>query len=203
MSEKEWYQVLLEDNCTMMVDIEGNSSNKMCRVERASPEADWENSWRLARLPGLGPDNISFLFKMMHDLLPTQERVARTKPRTSPTCPMPGCQEAVEDRGHALVLCGGNNDVGQRMMRCLRDYVPNMEVGAALRLEINVEEDLELPLVWLMASVFLSVWKLRVDKSRIQLYQVRAQLEANINLLRETRFSDKAIILDQLVASYF
>ena len=89
------------------------------------------------------------------------------------------------------------------MMRCLRDYVPNMEVGAALRLEINVEEDLELPLVWLMASVFLSVWKLRVDKSRIQLYQVRAQLEANINLLRETRFSDKAIILDQLVASYF
>ena len=157
MSEKEWYQVLLEDNCTMMVDIEGNSSNKMCRVERASPEADWENSWRLARLPGLGPDNISFLFKMMHDLLPTQERVARTKPRPSPTCPMPGCQEAVEDRGHTLVLCGGINDVGQRMMRCLRDYVPNMEVGAALRLEINVEEDLELPLVWLLASVFLSV----------------------------------------------
>ena len=77
------------------------------------------------------------------------------------------------------------------------------EVGEALRLEMNVEEDLELPLVWLMASVFLSVWKLRVDKSRIQLYQVRAQLEANINLLRETRFSDKAIILDQLVASYF
>ena len=93
--------------------------------------------------------------------------------------------------------------MGQRMMRCLRDYVPNIEVGAASRLEINVEEDLELALVWLMASVLLSVWKLRVDKSRIQLYQVRAQLEANINLLRETRFSDKAIILDQLVASYF
>ena len=93
--------------------------------------------------------------------------------------------------------------MGQRMMRCLKDYVPNIEVGAALRLEINVEEDLELPLVWLMASVFLSVWKLRVDKARIQLYQVRAQMEANINLLRETRFSNEAVLLDQLVARYF
>ena len=67
----------------------------------------------------------------------------------------------------------------------MRNYVPNIEVGAALRLEFDVEEDLELPLVWLWASVFMSVWKLRVDKSRIQLYQVRAQL-ATINLLRET-----------------
>ena len=116
---------------------------------------------------------------------------------------MPGCHEAIEDRGHALVLCGGNDDVGQRMMRCLRNYMPNIEVGAALRLEISVEEDLEFPLVWLMASVFLSVWKLRVDKSGIQLNKVRALLEANINLLRETRFSNKAVLLDQLVASYF
>ena len=54
-----------------------------------------------------------------------------------------------------------------------------------------------------MASVFLSVWKLRVDKSRIQLYKVRDQLEANINLLRETRFSSKTVLLDQLVDSYF
>ena len=54
-----------------------------------------------------------------------------------------------------------------------------------------------------MASVFLSVWKLRVDKSRIQLYKVRAQLEANINLLREIRFSNQAVLPDQLVASYF
>ena len=97
MSEKEWYQFLLEDMCTMEVDNEENSRYKMCRVERASPDTDWEGCWRLARLPGLGPDNTSFLFKMMHDLLPTQERLARTKPRASPACPMPGCQEAIED----------------------------------------------------------------------------------------------------------
>ena len=36
MSEKQWYQVLLEDNCTMEVDMEGNSRVKQCRVGRAS-----------------------------------------------------------------------------------------------------------------------------------------------------------------------
>ena len=41
----------------------------LCRVERADPGTDWENSGRLARLPGLEPDNISFPFKIMHEIL--------------------------------------------------------------------------------------------------------------------------------------
>ena len=61
------------------------------------------------------------------------------------------------------MLCEGNNGVGQSV-------APLVEVEAALRLEINVEEEFELPLVWMLATVFLAIWKLRVDKSRVQLY---------------------------------
>ena len=60
MSEKDWYRVLLEEYCTMEVDHTGEQVHIKCRVERASPLTDWEKSWRLARLPGLGPENISF-----------------------------------------------------------------------------------------------------------------------------------------------
>ena len=88
-------------------------------------------------------------------------------------------------------------------MRCLENFVPQIDVDAALRLEIDVEEDLELPLVCLTATVLLAIWKLRVDKSRVQLYEVRAQLEARFNLLRETRYTQSASILDQLVDNYF
>ena len=49
----------------------------MCKVERASPDTDWKP----ARLPGLGPENLSFLLKLLHDILPTQERVHRTNPK--------------------------------------------------------------------------------------------------------------------------
>ena len=101
------------------------------------------------------------------------------------------------------MLCEGNNGVGLRAMRCLQSVAPLVEVEAALRLEINVEEEFELPLVWMLATVFLAIWKLRVDKSRVQLYEVRAQLEAKINLLRETRYHHSANILDQFVENFF
>ena len=88
MSEKQWYRLLLEDY-SIMEENDLVKKYKKCRVELASPDTDWERSWRLARLSGLGPENISFLFKMMHQLLPTQERLSRISPRTSSTCTLP------------------------------------------------------------------------------------------------------------------
>ena len=203
MSEGQWYQLLLEDNCTME---EGDGDQRkliMCRVERSNPEVDWERSWRLARMPGLGPENVSFLFKLVHQILPTQERVARTSARASPACPMRGCEHVCEDLAHAIVLCEGNDGVGHRMMSCVREFAPRVGIESALRMDFDVEDDIELPLVWLIATVSLEIWKLRVDKSRVQLYDVRSQLEAKINLLRETRFTSSTILLDQFVANYF
>ena len=89
------------------------------------------------------------------------------------------------------------------MMASLRSFSPNLDIGAALRLEFAVDEDVELPLVWLVGAVCQSVWKCRADKSRVKLYEIRSQLEANINLLRETRFSSSAVLLDQIVRDYF
>ena len=203
MTERQWYQLLLEDTCTMEEMDGGHRRLIQCRVERINPETDWERSWRLARLPGLGPENTSFLFKMMHHLLPTQERVSKTKPGSVPACPMAGCAEQHEDLPHALVLCQGNSGVGQRVLECLKDNVAAVEVDAALRLEFEAEQDMELPLVWLLATVFLTVWTLRLLKAKIQLNDFRSQIEAKINLLRETRYRNSAGILDQLVKKYF
>ena len=51
MSEKDWYTMLLEENCTMEVGDSDRWDNReyiKCRVERASPDTDWEECWRLA-----------------------------------------------------------------------------------------------------------------------------------------------------------
>ena len=92
--------------------------------------------------------------------------------------------------------------VGHRVLRCLESVVPSIEVEAVLRLELGVEEDLELPVVWMISTVFSAIWKLRADKSRVQLYEIRAQLEAKVNLLRETRFTTSATILDEFVVNF-
>ena len=140
---------------------------------------------------------------MLHQLLPTQERLSRILPRASSTCILPACVDLQDDLPHALVLCQGNDGVGIRVMECLRRYHPNLDVEAALRLELDVSEELELPLVWLMATVYQAVWKCRAEKAKVNLYDIRSTLEAQINLLRETRFSNVSTILDQLVVNHF
>ena len=187
MSEKEWYTLLVEDNCTKeMVGMREEFIK--CRVERANPGTDWENTWRLARLPGLGPDNTSFLLRVIHQLLPTKERVARTRLNANSSCKALGCQENVEEGlTHALIYCQGNDRVGINLLEGLRGVQPDVQADAALRLEFKVVEDLELPMVWLTACVLRTIWNLRLSNTRVRHYVERSQLEAEINLLRETR----------------
>ena len=76
MTEKQWYRFLLEELITMET-IDGTSQLKKCRVERMHQLYDWETTWRRSRLPGLGPNLTSFIFKVAHDLLPTKERLSK------------------------------------------------------------------------------------------------------------------------------
>ena len=141
----------MEEYCKM----ESRKEYIKCRVERSSHNTDWENSshntdweniWRLARLPG--PDNTSFLFRMLHQTLPTQERVARTKPNQSSICKLNECNADLEENlDHALIQCEANSCVGTGLLDCLDTIVPGLQAEALLRLELPVDEDLELPVV--------------------------------------------------------
>ena len=204
MTEAQWYRLYLEDYCTMEELDNGQSSFIPTRIESASPTTDWEKSWRLARLKGLGPEHTSFLFRLGHKLLVTKERLNRTNAVVSPFCQAQGCTgEAVENLEHALVQCSANSNMGSALMHTLRLHHLDLPVDAALRLELEVEEEQELPLVWLMAATLLSIWEQRQEKGKVQPYLVRAQLEAKINLIRKTRFVNCATILDQKVQSMF
>ena len=111
-------------------------------LERAAPTVDWEHCWRLARMGGLGPDNMTFLFKLLHQILPTQERVARTKPSTSPSCKMPG--KCLENLEHALIFCQANDDVGLKLLEKVRGFTPTLQAESLIRLELHVDHDHEL-----------------------------------------------------------
>ena len=148
MTEKQWYQLYLEDYCTM----EGHADQRCfisTRTELASPTTDWERTWRLARLKGLGPDNTTFLFRLGHKLLVTKERQSRTNPASSPICTALGCGAGcVENLEHALIQCQANNGVCMALMLTLRQTIPTLTSVAALRLGLNVSAKEELPLVW-------------------------------------------------------
>ena len=78
MSLKQWYTVLLEDKVIKcQTDPDSPPSLIPVQPEVLSPDTDWNQVWPTSRTKGLGPELSSFLFKMLHRLLPTQERIAR------------------------------------------------------------------------------------------------------------------------------
>ena len=96
-----------------------------------------------------------------------------------------------------------STELGMRLLDCLREFQPGMSAEALLRLDFQVEEDLELPAVWLNGSVLNTIWNLRQFSTKVRQYLVRSQLEAEINLLRETRFADAATKIEELASNIF
>ena len=74
MSTKQWYTALLEDRVLMSQAL---PTLIPARVETLHPSADWKKIWRLTRTVGLGGDLTGFIFKLVHCLLPTLERISR------------------------------------------------------------------------------------------------------------------------------
>ena len=80
--------------------------------------------------------------------------------------------------------------------------MPGLQAEDAICLDFNVDESLELPIVWALAVAWISLWDLRQKRIRPQLYLVRAQLEARIALLRECRrFANVSATVDTIIES--
>ena len=70
-----WYKALLEKYVTHEVDQNGFQFEITSRSERTNPNIDWKAVWSISTIPGLDSVDNSFLFCVLHDLLPTQERL--------------------------------------------------------------------------------------------------------------------------------
>ena len=107
MSTKQWYTALLEDQVLMsQEDDQALPTLIPARVETLHPAADWKKIWRLTRTVGLGSDLTGFIFKLVHCLLPTQDRISRLGGTEGDN---PGlyklCTSEVETPQHAFFYC--------------------------------------------------------------------------------------------------
>ena len=117
MSTAQWYRVLVEKEVTM-VNIDTRSEYIKSRAELASPETDWETSWRHARMMGLGTEVTSFLWKLLHNILPTELRLSRIMPNSQENCKF--CLHPVTvDLLHCLLECVHTQEVGGWLLALL------------------------------------------------------------------------------------
>ena len=202
MTERDWTRLLTEDYITMELNESGTRDFRPCRAEAASPTTDWTLSWTLSRQKGVPPDMASFLWKMLLDLLSTQERLHKMGATPSPLCKQ--CKLVTGSLKHELLECHLNNNVGQLLLGCLQTYIPGLSADTMLRLEFNnLDKDMELPSIILTAATLGYLWKERLSSTKIRTYQVRSEIEQTINLLRTTRLANAASTLDTMVNQMF
>ena len=109
MKEKDWVRYLTEEYITMTSDPAGQQHYTPCKVEIAEPNADWTSCWAACRQPGVPPDLASFLWRLLHKLLSTQEKLHRMGTIRSPSCKMQGCSD-IGSLEHELLHCVKNDE---------------------------------------------------------------------------------------------
>ena len=58
-------------------------------------------------------------------------------------------------------------------------------------------------LVWLSAATLLSIWEQKKTSNRVQPHLTRSQLEAKVNILRETRMNSMVNLLKDQINTMF
>ena len=189
MSIKQWYQVLLYDKVLKTPGTDSAPPSLIkCRVELESPSCDWNNSWRLCRLKGLSGEMTSFLFKLLHQLLPTQDRTCRIG-KTGSLCNI--CSLDTGDQLHCFFQCPHNCIAGLGIFGWLQCLCPSLQQEDVLRLQLpsHLSPETELAAVTIIATGLRYIWEARITKKHIHLYQIRAEIEANVSLMRRTRWN--------------
>ena len=195
---KEIYRFLVEE-ITMSEDASGSMTLSPLRAELALPANQWDVTWEMARQDKLGPSLTTFLFKLLHQILPTAERVSRILPNQSPYCTR--CRSdpaAVETLSHTFFECQASQEAGAVLLSGLRKTIPNLTSTQVLTLNFQPADHLTFPIVWSIAHFLSSLWQLRVEKKRVQLMKIRTDMEASCRLLRESRLTHTAEILNQI-----
>ena len=185
----------------MLTDNNGVRNYRPCRSELQHPGNDWEHSWKLARLPGLDSDQITFLWRLLHNLLPNQNRISKILKDQDPSCKM--CLHPLDDLLH-LFHCTSSRTICDALQKSLNSIQPNISPQQILLLSLKLEPSQEFPAVWLISSTLMLTWTQRTNKKQCNLFEIRSALEARISLLRKgKKFQSAATLLETLVKNFF
>ena len=100
---------------------------------------------------------------------------------------------------HAFFSYPFNNMTSHALMNMLFHPLANLNPNMVLNLNFQVEEALELPMVWLTTNIVMKMWDFRKEKKRCDLVLVRTELEARVSLLKESRFREASVSISHML----
>ena len=194
MTIKEWYTELVQDRVLMSpATLNAPKTLIPTRVEGLFPDMDWSRTWQLARVRGLPGDLASHLWRQLHGLLPTQDRVARLGGnrgnREPGVCRL--CQpDTSEDLYHSYFGCENNRHAALALLVCAQQtaHRPDLTARASLRLDLDVNSVYQVAVITLLATGFKLIWDRRCAGRTVAPLDIKAELEARKTILMNSRF---------------
>ena len=126
MKIKQWYKFLLKREYSEVIG--SDLVMRPSRIELLEPSVLWDNIWKNVHLKILGNAEISFSWKLVHNLLTTEERVHATVGNTSASCKFFCTDESPADLNHCLLSCHMTSDVGNWLVRIFQLINPVLSV---------------------------------------------------------------------------
>ena len=167
--------------------MEDPSALVPCRVERLAPSNDWGRSCLAVCIPGLTPEMRSFLWKMLHCVLPTQDRLHRMN---MPNASSPLCVQCtsgeVDDIEHALLRCSKIKPGADFLLEILKSEIPDLTLERIKYLDFR-SEDLLVP-TYLTAATLSQLWNSRFCTKNFSWQSVHANVEQSILTLRNSHW---------------
>ena len=88
---------------------------------------------------------------------------------------------------HALVQCERNKEAADYILMLTKVYDPTITMEKMVRHDAKTEALYELPTVIALCSYLGFIWSKRLLKQSTRQYEIRAELECQVLLLRKSR----------------
>jgi hypothetical protein len=201
LSIKGWYVLLMERSVTHTnEDPDSPPLLISSTIEDRFPEIDHQRGYRVYRPKELTPDQMSFNFKLKHNILPTKERLFRLKKVPNNLC---NSCDLTEDQTHFL-CCLSTREVTAPLLLLLHTYMDSLTLQQLVSFDFSVEgQAVETPLVWITTTCLIYLWETRRLGRPISYATCRAELLANFAVLKNTKFVNFKTVLSEILETHF
>ena len=134
---------------------------------------------------GLTNDSRTFLWRLLNNLLPTEQRLHKLHKSPSAICKL--CQDNQDDNiwSHSFASCSFSLQAMEWMINILKMFDPSITKERAVLLQINPQNtDNVLPCVWIIAETLQFIWAKRRSKAHIKLDEMTALISARCLTLK-------------------
>ena len=147
------------------------------------------------RISFLSSDVSSLIFKIVHDILPTESRVSNILRNNTASCKRSCPQDISSDTCHVFFECSHSIAVGSWLSDLVKRELPSVSQTDILLLQIDARESM----IWIIGHTFFYIWENRKKSKAVSTDDCIANLRADANILIETTHFNTALeILDYL-----